>query len=199
MAQNSLRYICSRIHTHMYFTFSVHYPVYLHITPAPASSCLQWYPAILQLVLERLTKEQKAIEIRLLCEVVVLSAIYCNPPLTLNLMEQIHFPDCPEAITEQFFTRLLEDAERFEGYGTHTLLHTHTSTCIRAVTHIVTHAHNTHTHRQCIHTGSPAQITLTCTCMCVVFLYNIICAYVHTYVYYAPLLSPPLPVQYPRP
>ena len=55
---------------------------------------------------------QKAIEIRLLCEVVVLSAIYCNPPLTLNLLEQIRFPDSPEAITEQFFSRLLEDAER---------------------------------------------------------------------------------------
>ena len=68
---------------------------------------------------------QKAIEIRLLCEVVVLSAIYCNPPLTLNLLEQIRFPDSPEAITEQFISRLLEDAERFAGYKfcTHTRTH----------------------------------------------------------------------------
>ena len=91
---------------------------------------------------------QKAIEIRLLCEVVVLSAIYCNPPLTLNLLEQIRFPDSPEAITEQFFSRLLEDAEHFEGYTTRTHIHTHTHTHTHT-TH--THTH-THTHTQYIRT-----------------------------------------------
>ena len=74
---------------------------------------------------------QKAIEIRLLCEVVVLSAIYCNPPLTLNLLEQIRFPDSPEAITEQFFSRLLEDSEHFEGYSTH--MHTHKCASVYAL------------------------------------------------------------------
>ena len=79
---------------------------------------------------------QKAIEIRLLCEVVVLSAIYCNPPLTLNLLEQIRFPDSPEAITEQFFSRLLEDAEHFEGYRRRMCArkHMHTHECASVYT-----------------------------------------------------------------
>jgi hypothetical protein len=78
-------------------------------------SIVDYYPIILHLVLERLTKIQHSIEVRLLCEVVVLSALYCNAMVTMAILEQVHFPGSQESITEQFFTKLLEDTEKFDG------------------------------------------------------------------------------------
>ena len=69
----------------------------------------QFFPAILQVVLDRLTKPQKCPEVRIICEVVVMAALFCQTPITLDILQQVHFPNSPEPITEQFFSKLLKE------------------------------------------------------------------------------------------
>ena len=62
------------------------------LKPHPLVPSPQWYPAILQEVLERLTKVQNDTEIRLFCEVVVLSTLHIlsgkNTQLSTNLVSE---------------------------------------------------------------------------------------------------------------
>eukprot|EP00794_Sanderia_malayensis_P018281 gene18281-20104_t len=75
----------------------------------------QWLPAFVMLALERLTREVKTSEFRVLLLQVVIAALYTNAPLTLSVLEKTQFPSSPEPITGQFLSQWLKDTDCFLG------------------------------------------------------------------------------------
>ena len=45
----------------------------------------------------------------------VIAVLYYNPSMLLGLLEKTHFPDSTEAITTQFFSQWIKDADLFTG------------------------------------------------------------------------------------
>ena len=45
----------------------------------------------------------------------VIAVLYYNPSMLLGLLEKTHFPDSTEAITTQFFSQWIKDADLFMG------------------------------------------------------------------------------------
>eukprot|EP00112_Aurelia_sp_Birch-Aquarium-sp1_P018256 Seg4332.3 transcript_id=Seg4332.3/GoldUCD/mRNA.D3Y31 product=Importin-7 protein_id=Seg4332.3/GoldUCD/D3Y31 len=75
----------------------------------------QWLPAFMMLALERLTKEVKTSEFRVLLLQVVIAGLYTNAPLALSVLEKTQFPTSNEPITVQFITQWLKDTDCFLG------------------------------------------------------------------------------------
>ncbi|XP_065070384.1 importin-7-like [Rhopilema esculentum] len=75
----------------------------------------QWLPAFMMLALERLTREVKTSEFRVLLLQVVIAALYTNGPLALGVLEKTQFPSASEPITAQFITQWLKDTDCFLG------------------------------------------------------------------------------------
>nr|DBA30347.1 TPA: hypothetical protein GDO54_006343 [Pyxicephalus adspersus] len=79
----------------------------------------QCIPLFVEAVLERLTRNVKASELRTMCLQVVIAALFYNPPLLLNTLEQIRFPHSSEPITAQFINQWVNDTDCFLGQVMH--------------------------------------------------------------------------------
>jgi len=75
----------------------------------------QWLPAFMMLALERLTREVKTSEFRVLLLQVVIAALFANAKLAVGILESTQFPNATEPITGQFITRWLKDTDCFLG------------------------------------------------------------------------------------
>lgn len=75
----------------------------------------QCVPLFVEAVLERLTRGVKSSELRTMCLQVVIAALYYNPALLLNTLEQIRFPHSSEPITAQFINQWVNDTDCFLG------------------------------------------------------------------------------------
>ncbi|KAM5171427.1 importin-8 [Mantella aurantiaca] len=75
----------------------------------------QCIPLFVEAVLERLTRGVKSSELRTMCLQVVIAALYYNPALLLNTLEQIRFPHSSEPITAQFINQWVNDTDCFLG------------------------------------------------------------------------------------
>lgn len=80
------------------------------------SSLLQVVPLFVGTALERLTREVKTSELRTMCLQVAIAALYYSPPLLLNTLENLRFPNSTEPITNHFITQWLKDVDCFLGY-----------------------------------------------------------------------------------
>lgn len=77
---------------------------------------LQVVPLFVAAALERLTREVKTSELRTMCLQVAIAALYYSPPLLLNTLENLRFPNNTEPITNHFITQWLKDVDCFLGY-----------------------------------------------------------------------------------
>lgn len=78
----------------------------------------QCIPIFVELVLQRLTREIKTSELRIMCLQVVIAALYYNPPLLLETLNKLQLPiPSNESITSQFIRQWIHDADCFLGYG----------------------------------------------------------------------------------
>ncbi|XP_067902475.1 importin-7 isoform X2 [Heterodontus francisci] len=75
----------------------------------------QCIPLFVEAALERLTREVKTSELRTMCLQVAIAALYYNPLLLLNTLENLHFPNNTEPITTQFVNQWLNDVDCFLG------------------------------------------------------------------------------------
>ncbi|KAG9331809.1 hypothetical protein JZ751_016963 [Albula glossodonta] len=75
----------------------------------------QVVPLFVALALERLTREVKTSELRTMCLQVAIAALYYSPPLLLNTLENLRFPNNTEPITNHFITQWLKDVDCFLG------------------------------------------------------------------------------------
>ncbi|XP_068133705.1 importin-8 isoform X2 [Hyperolius riggenbachi] len=75
----------------------------------------QCIPLFVEAVLERLTRGVKSSELRTMCLQVAIAALYYDPALLLNTLEQIRFPHSSEPITAQFINQWLNDTDCFLG------------------------------------------------------------------------------------
>lgn len=76
---------------------------------------LQVVPLFVAAALERLTREVKTSELRTMCLQVAIAALYYSPPLLLNTLENLRFPNNTEPITNHFITQWLKDVDCFLG------------------------------------------------------------------------------------
>jgi hypothetical protein len=74
-----------------------------------------YIPSIMEVCLERLTRESKTADMRRMCLQVAIAALYCNSSQLMGLLETTRFPSSPEPITSQFFRQWINDAGLFEG------------------------------------------------------------------------------------
>ncbi|KAM7163551.1 importin-7 [Macrochelys suwanniensis] len=75
----------------------------------------QCIPLFVEAALERLTREVKTSELRTMCLQVAISALYYNPHLLLNTLENLRFPNNVEPVTNHFITQWLNDVDCFLG------------------------------------------------------------------------------------
>ncbi|XP_062851040.1 importin-8 isoform X1 [Trichomycterus rosablanca] len=75
----------------------------------------QCIPLFVEAVLERLTRGVKSTELRTMCLQVAIAALYYNPTLLINTLENMRFPHSPEPITAQFINQWMNDTEFFLG------------------------------------------------------------------------------------
>uniref|UniRef100_A0A8C9SLW8 Importin 7 n=1 Tax=Scleropages formosus TaxID=113540 RepID=A0A8C9SLW8_SCLFO len=75
----------------------------------------QVVPLFVAAALERLTREVKTSELRTMCLQVAIAALYYNPPLLLNTLENLRFPNNTEPITNHFISQWLKDVDCFLG------------------------------------------------------------------------------------
>nr|AAI55061.1 Ipo7 protein [Danio rerio] len=75
----------------------------------------QVVPLFVTTALERLTREVKTSELRTMCLQVAIAAIYYSPPLLLNTLENLRFPNNTEPITNHFISQWLKDIDCFLG------------------------------------------------------------------------------------
>uniref|UniRef100_A0A673CQ32 Importin N-terminal domain-containing protein n=1 Tax=Sphaeramia orbicularis TaxID=375764 RepID=A0A673CQ32_9TELE len=75
----------------------------------------QVVPLFVAAALERLTREVKTSELRTMCLQVAIAALYYSPPLLLNTLENLRFPNNTEPITNHFITQWLKDVDCFLG------------------------------------------------------------------------------------
>ncbi|XP_063698998.1 importin-7 [Culicoides brevitarsis] len=72
-------------------------------------------PSFVELVLGRLTKEVKTSELRTMCLQVVIAALYYNPQLLLQILENLPMPAGQESICSHFIKQWLHDTDCFLG------------------------------------------------------------------------------------
>uniref|UniRef100_A0A4W4GK48 Importin N-terminal domain-containing protein n=1 Tax=Electrophorus electricus TaxID=8005 RepID=A0A4W4GK48_ELEEL len=72
-------------------------------------------PLFVTTALERLTREVKTSELRTMCLQVAIAALYYSPPLLLNTLENLRFPNNTEPITNHFISQWLKDIDCFLG------------------------------------------------------------------------------------
>uniref|UniRef100_A0A8B9IWD4 Importin N-terminal domain-containing protein n=1 Tax=Amazona collaria TaxID=241587 RepID=A0A8B9IWD4_9PSIT len=72
-------------------------------------------PLFVEAALERLTREVKTSELRTMCLQVAIAALYYNPHLLLNTLENLRFPNNVEPVTNHFITQWLSDVDCFLG------------------------------------------------------------------------------------
>uniref|UniRef100_A0A8C1K5T1 Importin 7 n=1 Tax=Cyprinus carpio TaxID=7962 RepID=A0A8C1K5T1_CYPCA len=72
-------------------------------------------PLFVTTTLERLTREVKTSELRTMCLQVAIAALYYSPPLLLNTLENLRFPNNTEPITNHFISQWLKDIDCFLG------------------------------------------------------------------------------------
>ncbi|KAJ7344452.1 hypothetical protein JRQ81_000402 [Phrynocephalus forsythii] len=75
----------------------------------------QCIPLFVEAALERLTREVKTSELRTMCLQVAIAALYYNPHLLLNTLENLRFPNNVEPVTSHFITQWLNDVDCFLG------------------------------------------------------------------------------------
>uniref|UniRef100_A0A672RTC8 Importin N-terminal domain-containing protein n=1 Tax=Sinocyclocheilus grahami TaxID=75366 RepID=A0A672RTC8_SINGR len=75
----------------------------------------QVVPLFVTTALERLTREVKTSELRTMCLQVAIAALYYSPPLLLNTLENLRFPNNTEPITNHFISQWLKDIDCFLG------------------------------------------------------------------------------------
>nr|KAF6437789.1 importin 7 [Molossus molossus] len=75
----------------------------------------QCIPLFVEAALERLTREVKTSELRTMCLQVAIAALYYNPHLLLNTLENLRFPNNVEPVTNHFITQWLNDVDCFLG------------------------------------------------------------------------------------
>ncbi|XP_066556946.1 importin-7 isoform X1 [Amia ocellicauda] len=75
----------------------------------------QVVPLFVAAALERLTREVKTSELRTMCLQVAIAGLYYSPPLLLNTLENLRFPNNTEPITNHFITQWLNDVDCFLG------------------------------------------------------------------------------------
>lgn len=87
--------------------------------PVPYHPCAffvaQCIPLFVEAALERLTREVKTSELRTMCLQVAIAALYYSPPLLLNTMENLRFPNTVEPVTNHFIKQWLNDVDCFLG------------------------------------------------------------------------------------
>ncbi|KFO18721.1 Importin-7 [Fukomys damarensis] len=79
----------------------------------------QCIPLFVEAALERLTREVKTSELRTMCLQVAIAALYYNPHLLLNTLENLRFPNNVEPVTNHFITQWLNDVDCFLGCCVH--------------------------------------------------------------------------------
>uniref|UniRef100_A0A2M3Z362 Putative nuclear transport receptor ranbp7/ranbp8 importin beta superfamily n=1 Tax=Anopheles braziliensis TaxID=58242 RepID=A0A2M3Z362_9DIPT len=72
-------------------------------------------PSFVELALMRLTREVKTSELRTMCLQVVIAAIYYNPTLLLDILQNIPIPVPDSSITDHFIRQWLHDFDCFLG------------------------------------------------------------------------------------
>ncbi|XP_043915217.1 importin-7 [Protopterus annectens] len=75
----------------------------------------QCIPLFVEAALERLTREVKTSELRTMCLQVGIAGLYYSPPLLLNTLENLRFPNNTESVTNHFITQWLNDIDCFLG------------------------------------------------------------------------------------
>ncbi|KAG9468007.1 hypothetical protein GDO78_013890 [Eleutherodactylus coqui] len=75
----------------------------------------QCIPLFVEAALERLTREVKTSELRTMCLQVAIAALYYSPPLLLNTLENLRFPNTVEPVTNHFIKQWLNDVDCFLG------------------------------------------------------------------------------------
>ncbi|XP_026473406.1 importin-7 [Ctenocephalides felis] len=76
----------------------------------------QCIPPIIELVLNRLTREIQTSELRAMCLQVVIAALYYNPPLLFSIMDKLPMPVASaEPIASHFIKQWFQDADCFLG------------------------------------------------------------------------------------
>ncbi|XP_072278432.1 importin-7 isoform X2 [Pyxicephalus adspersus] len=75
----------------------------------------QVIPLFVEAALERLTREVKTSELRTMCLQVAIAALYYSPPLLLNTLENLRFPNTVEPLTNHFVKQWLNDVDCFLG------------------------------------------------------------------------------------
>jgi len=79
-------------------------------------SAIQVVPHIVELVVERLTREVRTSELRTLCLQVVIAALYYNPPALLEILDKMQIAGSPAgSVLLQFLTQWLNDCDSFLG------------------------------------------------------------------------------------
>lgn len=76
----------------------------------------QCIPSLIELVLNRLTREVKTSELRTMCLQVVIAALYYNPQLLFEIMEKLPMPVPTESISSHFIKQWIHDTDCFLGY-----------------------------------------------------------------------------------
>lgn len=75
----------------------------------------QCIPSLVELVLNRLTREVKTSELRTMCLQVVIAALYYNPQLLFSVMEKLPMPVPTESISSHFVKQWIHDTDCFLG------------------------------------------------------------------------------------
>lgn len=68
----------------------------------------QCIPSLIELVLNRLTREVKTSELRTMCLQVVIAALYYNPQLLFEIMEKLPMPVPTESISSHFIKQWID-------------------------------------------------------------------------------------------
>ncbi|XP_037551691.1 importin-8 [Nematolebias whitei] len=75
----------------------------------------QCIPLFVEAVLECLLRGVKSSELRTMCLQVVIAALYYNPALLIQTLDNMHFPHNPQPITALFINQWINDTELFLG------------------------------------------------------------------------------------
>lgn len=77
----------------------------------------QCIPSFIELVLQRLMREIKTSELRIMCLQVVIAALYYNPQLLFEILNKLQLAVSPtESITSHFIRQWIHDADCFLGF-----------------------------------------------------------------------------------
>lgn len=88
---------------------------FLAVTSDSYAVTSQVIPLFVEAALERLTREVKTSELRTMCLQVPIAALYYSPPLLLNTLENLRFPNTVEPVTNHFIKQWLNDVDCFLG------------------------------------------------------------------------------------